>query len=29
MLAASAALWVQDAGGTWTEHTTFPFGPPE
>jgi hypothetical protein len=29
MVASSAALWVQDAGGTWTEHTSFPFGPPE
>ena len=29
MLAASAALWVQDADGAWSERTSFPFGPAE
>ena len=29
MLASSAALWVQDADGAWSERTSFAFGPPE
>jgi hypothetical protein len=27
--AREAALWAQDDGGDWSEHTRFPFGPPE
>jgi hypothetical protein len=29
IVASSAALWVQDQDGTWTERTSFPFGPRE
>ena len=29
MTATEAALWAQDDNGEWSEHTTFPFGPPE
>ena len=29
IVASSAALWVQDAEGAWTERTSFPFGPRE
>jgi 2'-5' RNA ligase superfamily len=29
IVASSAALWVQDDDGAWTERTSFPFGPPE
>jgi hypothetical protein len=29
IVASSAALWVQDGDGAWTERTSFPLGPPE
>jgi hypothetical protein len=29
IVAASAALWVQDSDGAWAERTSFPFGPLE
>ena len=29
ILASSAALWVQDRDGAWTERASFPFGPAE